>query len=108
MIKVIVLLVRTDGLTHAEFADYWFGDHVEMAKALPGLRKYVTSLPADPEACEYDGVAEVYFESREALREAWATELGERLVEDERQFLDREACVRLVVEETVRVDDLAG
>lgn len=107
MIKIVVLLQRNGGLTHAEFADHWLGDHVEMAKELPGLRKYVTSLPEDPETSPYDGVAEVYFDSREALREAWATDLGERLVADEERLLERDECVRMVVEETVQLDTLS-
>jgi uncharacterized protein (TIGR02118 family) len=108
MIKVIVLLQRNERLTHEEFADYWLSDHVEMAKNLPGLRKYATSLPEDPATCEYDGVAEVYFETREAVKTAWETDLGDRLVEDERQFLEREQCLRMVVEETVQLDDISG
>jgi len=42
--KLISLLKRRDDMTHAEFATWVVDEHVEFAKALPGLRKYVVNV----------------------------------------------------------------
>ena len=41
MIKSISLLVRKDGLTHAQFVRHWVEVHAPLAHAVPGLKRYV-------------------------------------------------------------------
>lgn len=106
MIKLVDLLVRNDDLSHEEFVEYWLDEHSELAKELPGLRKYATSVPKDPEKAGYDGVLELYFDSTDDFREAFGSEIGQRVQEDAATFVDMDAGPSLIVEETVQLDDL--
>ncbi|KTG10458.1 ethyl tert-butyl ether degradation protein EthD [Haloprofundus marisrubri] len=106
MIKLVELLVRRDGMTHDEFVDYWLNEHSPIAKEMPGLKKYVTSVPKDPDRTEYDGVLELYFEDSEAMSAAFDSEAGERTLADAEQFLETGAGPRLVLDETIQLDDL--
>ncbi|WP_224269116.1 EthD family reductase [Haloprofundus salinisoli] len=106
MIKLVELLVRRDGMSHEEFVDYWLNEHSPIAREMPGLQKYVTSVPKDPERTEYDGVLELYFEDSEAMAAAFDSEAGERTLADAEQFLETGAGPRLVLDETIQLDDL--
>ncbi|GAB3411875.1 hypothetical protein GCM10027435_04050 [Haloparvum alkalitolerans] len=107
MIKLVEFVVRKEELSHAEFADYWLHDHSPIAKEMPGLKRYVTSLPADPEQSEYDGVLELYFEDTDALSEAFDSEAGQRTMADAESFLQVGEGPRMIVEETVQLDETA-
>jgi len=50
-------------LSSEEFLARWTGEHVEIAKRLPGLRGYVIHV-IDDDAAPYDGVAITTFDSR--------------------------------------------
>jgi uncharacterized protein (TIGR02118 family) len=104
VIKLVELLVRKDGLSHDEFAEYWLDEHSPIAAELPGLVKYTTSLPTDPERSPYDGVLELYFEDMASLRAAFDSPAGERTVADAEAFLEVGEGPRMIVEETVQVD----
>jgi uncharacterized protein (TIGR02118 family) len=108
VIKLVELLRRKEGLSHDEFVDYWFEEHGPIAKKLPGLKRYVTSVPSDPERAGYDGVLELYFEDTGALKAAFDSEAGQRTVADAENFLDVGAGPRLIVEETVQLDADGG
>lgn len=105
MIKVVEFVVRDDERTHEEFADYWLDEHSPIASELPGLKRYVTSLPTDPERADYDGVLELYFEDTGAYADAFESDAGERTLADARAFLEVGAGPRMIVEETVQVDE---
>lgn len=107
MIKLVEFVVRKEELSHAEFADYWLHDHSPIAKEMPGLKRYVTSLPTDPEESAYDGVLELYFEDRDALSAAFDSEAGQRTMADAESFLQVGAGPRMIVEETVQLDETA-
>ncbi|WP_241431982.1 EthD family reductase [Haloferax mucosum] len=98
------MVVRADGYTHEEFVERWMGPHADIAKELPGLQKYSTSLPTDPERSEYDGIVELYFEDMGALKAAFDSETGERVNADAAEFIDMEQGPTLYVEETVQLD----
>ena len=106
MIKLTFCLVRLPHLTRAEFQAYWRGTHgplvASVAETLK-IRRYV-QLHSLPEAAnegvraarhappEYDGVAELWFDSLESLAENGgrpeAQAAGALLLEDERRFID--------------------
>ena len=106
MVKLVFCLTRLPHLSREDFQRHWRERHGplvrESAKAL-GIRRYVQAHTLDtplndalrrgrggPEA--YDGVAELWFDSLEALAAAGGTPegkaAGRRLVEDERTFID--------------------
>ena len=107
MRKLVNLLVRKDGLSHAAFRDYWLNEHAPMADALPGVVKYTTSLPADPEKSPYDGIAELYLAEDADVASVFDSEPGRALQADTANFLDDEAGEILIVDRTVQFDESA-
>lgn len=105
-VKLVDSLVRKDGVTHEEFVERWQGDHAELAERLPGLRKYVTSVPKDPEKAGYDGLFELHFDDTAAIGEAFESDVGREVRADAAEFVDMDAGPTLVVDETVRLDEL--
>lgn len=104
VIKLVEFLVKKPELTREEFETYWLETHSPLAADLPGVKRYVTSLPTEPERSEFDGVLELYFEDREALSAAFDSEVGETVLTDAEEFLEVGAGPRMIVEESVQVD----
>jgi uncharacterized protein (TIGR02118 family) len=71
MIRRFSLVRKRPELSPEEFLARWTGEHVEIAKRLPGLRGYVIHL-LDGEAPPYDGIAITSFDSREDAERAFA------------------------------------
>ena len=106
MIKLTFCLVRLPHLTREAFQAYWIGTHGPLVASVAEtlmIRRYVQlhSLPAEANApiraarqapSEYDGVAELWFDSLEALaangQRPEAQAAGALLLEDERRFID--------------------
>jgi len=133
MVKLIFCLHRRSDLSHQQFLDHWYLRHAPLvrqhAKAI-GLLRYVQSHglahPIDEllrrsrgGPAGYDGVAELYYESAEALHQAMyaaaARAAGQVLLADERQFIDLARSPLFVCEErlihadaAVDVERLAG
>ena len=106
MIKLTFCLHRLPHLSREEFQTYWRENHAPLvakhARTL-GIARYVQvhALTHDFNAVMrdsrdapemYDGIAEIYFESWEALCEAGQNEgnaeAGAALLADERKFID--------------------
>ncbi|HXA38100.1 MAG TPA: EthD domain-containing protein [Phenylobacterium sp.] len=106
MIKLTFCLTRLPHLSREAFQAYWFDTHgplvASVAEVLQ-IRRYVQvhSLPHDlniqvraarQTRVEYDGVAELWFDSLEAVaanaERPEAREAGALLLEDERRFID--------------------
>ncbi len=110
MVKLVFCLRRLPALSREEFQRYWRENHAPLvarhAEAL-GILRYVQlhsepdELPANqllrasrsaPEP--YDGIAELWWESQDAMAAATASEAGRQagavLLEDERRFIDLE------------------
>lgn len=105
MVKMVQLLVKRDDYTHEEFVERWRGEHADMAEDLPGLQRYVTAVPNDPERSSHDGVVELYFEDMDALADAFDSELGQAVQADAAEFADMDAGETLYVEEQVEYED---
>ena len=71
MIRRLSLVRKRPELTRAEFLDRWTGEHVEIAKRLPGLRGYVIHI-LDGDTPPFDGIAVTTFDSREEAERAFA------------------------------------
>ena len=117
MIKFIMCITRHPDMTREAFKDYWMNTHgpffMENAGAMRA-KKYVQSHTIDTPLNEglrssrgmlpeYDGVAEVWFESEEELMEAMSSPEGQKLsaalLEDERNFIDHSKSSTFIVNE---------
>ena len=117
MIKLVMCLRRRDGMTRAEFLDYWENRHAPFFMenaATMRAKKYVQSQTLDSPLNdgfresrgmepEFDGVAEVWFESEQDLMAAMGTaecqQLGPALAEDEGNFIDHARSAAFIVRE---------
>ena len=106
MIKLIMCLHRRADLTRAQFQDYWLNKHGPFFQKNAGAmrsKRYVQGHTIDSplnEAMresrgmqpEFDGIAEVWFESEEelmaAMNSAEGQALSAALLEDEGNFID--------------------
>jgi uncharacterized protein (TIGR02118 family) len=91
-VKIIGLVRRPDGMSHAAFVEHWLDRHVPLALAHhPGLHKYVTNVVDTRlgDGPEWDGIAELHFPSIEAMRTRFFDSAdGERVIrEDMRRFI---------------------
>jgi len=97
VIKSISLLTRRAELTHEQFVRHWLDVHAPLAHAVPGIRRYVQShiveerrrpdIPATD--VEVDGIAELWFDDREAMARALATPAAKALHADGARFIGR-------------------
>ncbi|MEI6375174.1 MAG: EthD family reductase [Actinomycetes bacterium] len=78
--KAIILLRRRDDMTHEEFATWWLDKHAPLAATLPGVRRLCFNLADDGAA--FDGVSELWFDTREDFDAAYATEIGKAVAAD--------------------------
>lgn len=102
---MVVLLTRAEGTSHEEFARHLREEHVPIAEALPGLQRYSTSLPNSPENSAYDGLAEATFRDMSAVRAAFDSEVGERVLDDVEAIADMDETETLYLDEAVHVDE---
>lgn len=98
MYKVVILVQKREDLTYDEFVEYWHDVHGPMADDLPNLVRYTRSLPFDTNETDYDGLAQLYFESKADLKADLTSDVGQELQADLDNFVgDHE--VMLVEEE---------
>jgi len=110
-------LTRHSNMNRVDFKEYWELHHAPLflknAKKL-GAKKYVQSLTIDSPLnqwlresrgmlAEFDGVAEVWFESEEALLEGMNSPEGQQIAAalqaDENNFIDHSKSAAYIVEE---------
>ncbi len=80
MFKAIILLKRGEDMTHEDFKTWWLVDHSKKAATLPGVRKIVFNLAAD--GSSFDGISELWFDSKEAFEAAYESEIGKAVAAD--------------------------
>lgn len=107
MIKLVFMVRRREGTTREDFQRYWKEEHAQLVKRhaeLLRIRRYVQTHARDTdlddalagsrgsEPRQYDGVAELWWDSIDDLVEAATSEEGQTaqqaLLEDERRFID--------------------
>lgn len=106
-----VLLRKKKEITLAEFHRYWSEHHAKVVMGLPEFSRYIrryvqchtVQKAYTSDEAPYDGIAEVWFDSLEALQQ-WRS-LPERAVifEDEQRFLERDQMVFVVTEELYKM-----
>ena len=97
MIKSLSLLTRKDGWTHEQFVHHWLTIHAPLAHAVPGLRRYVQSHILEERArpdipstdVAVDGIAELWYDDREAMARANASPEAKALHADGALFIGR-------------------
>lgn len=89
MIKLVTFLKRHPSLTRAQFEQRWLTVHAPMAAIFPGLRGYVLGFSVDPGEPAADGVAQLWFDSREAAQASYASDTGRRGSADANAYLSR-------------------
>ncbi len=87
MIKRFVILRKKPEMTAEEFWDYWENIHGPLIAKIPGLIRYiqyhVTSERLDEVDDAVDGIAELWFESEGAQKEAYQSHEYQLVVDDE-------------------------
>ena len=117
MIKLVFVIRRLKDRSPEDFHRYWLEEHGPLARGLLerlGARRYVQTHTLDSDLNRalaesrgtleaYDGVAEVSWDSLDALVAAFGSEEGqhanETLTEDEARFIDFERSSLFVTEE---------
>ena len=93
MIKVVVLLRRPPSWSRERFHRWWLVEHVAYGKKLPDLRKsrgcLVTGSTSHEGREPWDGIAELWFDDREAMVRAMATPEAKALHADGALFIGR-------------------
>lgn len=115
-VKLLLCVHRLPHLSREEFQSYWYDVHAPFVRTVAeaiGLRKYVqchavneafTKTVAGMRGCPpgFDGVAELWFDSRENVTAEWkaqARKANAALLEDEKRFIDLSASPMFYVEE---------
>ena len=103
MFKVVGLLKRSEGIAIEEFKNWWLKNHAEKVKKWPGLKRYHINLSVEADQ-EHDGMAEGWFETREAMENVFGTSEDETARQSAFNGLDK--LVILLTEEQVMVRGL--
>jgi uncharacterized protein (TIGR02118 family) len=94
MVKLIAFLKRKPGMSREDFVQRWVNEHTQLSSQLPGLLEYRinTALQHQPggDGLEplYDGTAELWWESIEAMEASFASEIGKRAGADADEFCE--------------------
>lgn len=93
MVKIMFFLKRKPGMTVMKFHNYWHHVHSNIAAKIPNLKKYnlCCTLPSQYEekTPPYDGVAELWFDTEDDLKNAMQSEEWQLAEKDADVFLDR-------------------
>ncbi len=102
MMHLVEFVRRKPGMDIAAFQRHWSETHGPLVVKIPQIRRYVQS-PARPGGYRngkqplYDGVAEVWFESTEAMRESARTPAYRAVRDDEPNFIDVSRAVPFII-----------
>lgn len=102
MLKIVALVEKRDDLSWDDFVEYWDEQHVKPIAKLPHLKRYTIAPAIKPEQAPYDGIAELYFESTDDIKQAFSGDLEQEIREDESEFLGD--VVTFVTAEQTQID----
>lgn len=82
--KRLGILRKKEGMTHDAFEEHWLGTHAPLCAKLPGLRRYSVNLVDRGRfpKFDYDGFSELWFDSEDDLKAAFASPEGVTLLAD--------------------------
>ena len=114
MIKMTMLLKRNPDIDHAKFVRHHRETHGPLFRSIPEAKthvlRYIQTHPVEgdfpvPQA-DYDGTAEVWFDSPEGMRAVLGSDTYQNEVfPDEKTFLDHHTTLILVGEQTEIIED---
>lgn len=112
MVKLIALLKRKPGMSRAEFKERWLIEHTKLSSQLPDCREYRINVCLDEQPAGagdeplYDGTAELWWDSVEAMEASFADEKARIAGDDADSFC--EVRIHLYTEEFLVVQDGAA
>ena len=77
MYKVVGLIKRPEGMDFEKFKQWWLTEHAPKVKQWPGLVEYRINLCTTDDQ-DFDGMAEVWFKTREEMDAIFGTPEGQR------------------------------
>jgi uncharacterized protein (TIGR02118 family) len=102
MMHLVEFVTRKPGMDVASFSRHWSETHGPLVVKIPQIRRYVQSPTrpggyADRRQPLYDGVAEVWFDSTDAMRESAKTPEYRAVREDEPNFINVSRAVPFII-----------
>jgi uncharacterized protein (TIGR02118 family) len=89
VIKLVTYQKRAAGMTRPEFENRWRTIHGPMAAKFPNLRGYMLGFSIEAGDPPADGIAQLWFDSREACQASYASDIGRKGSADAIQYLGR-------------------
>ena len=90
MIKRVSLVWKHAHLSDAEFRRLWLGEHVDVARRIPGVREYTIDFVPQAADGAPSGIATLRFDSRAALDAAFSdSHLNKELLRTREVFAER-------------------
>jgi len=94
--KMVAFLKKRPEMSVEDFQAHWNSPHGQLGSAVPGVRRYVQCHPILPSykngrTPTWDGVAEVWFDSEDAMRSNADTPQYKAVLADEPNFLAESA-----------------
>lgn len=108
--KIVSVLARKEGMTHAAFVRHWIEVHGQLAAAVPGVAGFVGSEPlagASQSAGlfgEVDGIASIWFAGPDASGPAMRSATGKAWLADGDRFISRARSHNFITKEHVVKD----
>ncbi len=101
MQKVAIIVQLREDMSREEALRYWREVHGPIASKIPGLTKYVQNYAtAAPRGdLQFGGIAELWFESQEALQSAMASPEWQATMADAANFIALEKSWTALVDE---------
>ena len=87
MIKQVSFFNRREDLSPEEFREHWLNAHADIVRRLNGIVRYVQNHGLEP-GPGFDGIAEVWFEDIESMRNVVGTPELTAIRSDEENFID--------------------
>lgn len=89
MVKIVAFVRHRADWSFDQFARHWIEQHSEIVRGLPGLRGYVQNPAVQIEGRDwpYDGMAELWFDDLNAVREAFRGPEADAVRADEDRFV---------------------
>jgi uncharacterized protein (TIGR02118 family) len=104
VLKIVWFVKRAEHLSREEFERWWLETHVPVARAAPGLRRYVVNLAQPDDLAgkpatepDWDGVAEQWFDDEASLNAAYSRPVASDIRADSLSHMSR--LERLIVRE---------